>query len=68
MIAAAYVNGVQEGGIGTAIKHFVCVFPTTSSIPLGSLGSLGDGNLQTTDLSLLVATTRRTTARDMTLL
>lgn len=23
MIAAAYVNGVQEGGIGVAIKHFV---------------------------------------------
>ncbi|KAJ7705594.1 beta-glucosidase [Mycena rosella] len=23
MIAASYVNGIQEGGIGTAIKHFV---------------------------------------------
>ena len=29
MITASYVNGVQKGGIGTAIKHFV--YAITSS-------------------------------------
>jgi beta-glucosidase len=32
IIAAAYVNGVQSGGIGTTIKHFVYVSPSAHRI------------------------------------